>query len=120
MEDRFDLVYRLLDDQIVDVDGRRCGRADDVELIGDPGGPLHVAALLAGPGTYAARLPRRLRALARKLFGEDVRGTTVRRIPWSEVEDVGATVRLLGRAEDLGLGGPDRTLQHRFERIPGG
>ena len=120
MDERFDLVYRLLDEQIVDVDGRRCGRVDDVELIGEPGAPLRLGGLLTGRGAYAARMPRRLRALARTLFGHDVRGDTVQHIPWSQVEDVGATVRLLGRAEDLGLGHDDRALEHRFARIPGG
>jgi len=120
MEDRFELVYRLLDDQVVDIDGRRCGRVDDVELIGAPGGPLGLGALLTGRGAYAPRVPRRLRRLARRLFGDDVRGATVHRIPWSEVEDVGVTVRLLGRAEDLGLARDDRELQRPFERMPGG
>ena len=30
MDERYELVYRVLDDQIVDVDGRRCGRVDDI------------------------------------------------------------------------------------------
>jgi hypothetical protein len=49
-----------------------------------------------------------------------VRGATVERIPWPQVEGVGATVRLLGRAEDLGVADDDRLLQLPFERIPGG
>jgi sporulation protein YlmC with PRC-barrel domain len=120
MDERLDLVYRVLDDQIVDVDGRRCGRVDDIELIGAAGAPLEIGGLLTGRGTYAARIPRRLRALATRLFGDDVRGATVHRVPWSEVEDVSATVRLLGRAEDLGLARDDRELQRPFERMPGG
>ena len=120
MEDRFDLIYRVLDDQIVDVDGRRCGRVDDIELIGAPGEPVRVGALLTGRGAYAARIPKRFRGWARKLFGEDVRGATVQRVPWSEVEDIGVTVHLYGRAADLGLDRDDRALQRPFERVPGG
>jgi len=120
MDERFDLAYRLLDEQIVDVDGRRCGRVDDVELIGAAGEPLRLSGLLTGRGAYAARLPRRLRALGRKLFGDDVRGATVQHVPWSQVDEMGATVRLLGRAIDLGLGREDRGLQRPFGRIPGG
>jgi sporulation protein YlmC with PRC-barrel domain len=120
MDERFDLVYRVLDDQLVDVDGRRCGRVDDIELIGAPGRPLELSGLLTGRGAYAPRLPRRLRGLARRIFGDDFRGATVHRVPWSDVEDVGATVRLLGRAEDLGLARDDRALQRPFERMPGG
>jgi len=120
MDERFDLVYRLLDDQIVDVDGRRCGRVDDIELRGAPGEPARIGALLTGRGAYAARIPRPFRNLARKLFGDDIRGATVQRVPWSEVEDVEAAVRLYGRAEDLALGRDDRELQWPFKRLPGG
>jgi hypothetical protein len=120
MDERFDLVYRLLDEQIVDVDGRRCGRVDDIELIAEAGQPVRIGGLLTGRGAYAARIPRRLRGLAVRLFGVDVRGATVQHIPWAEVEDLSATVRLLGRAGDLGLARDDRELQRPFERIPGG
>ena len=120
MDERFDLVYRLLDDQIVDVDGRRCGRVDDVELLGGPGGPLEIGGLLTGRGAYADRMPRRLRGLARRLFGEDVRGATVRRVPWAEVEELGARVGLRGRAADLGLARDDLELKASFKKLPGG
>ena len=120
MAEEFDLVYRVLDDQIVDVEGRRCGKVDDIELTGAAGGPLRVTAILTGRGAYADRLPRRWQRLARRLFGEDVRGSTVVRIPWSEVEDVTARVNLRGRSVDLGLDRADRTLQPHFERLPGG
>jgi len=120
MDDRFDLVYRLLDEQIVDVDGRRCGRVDDIELVGAPGEPLRIGGLLTGRGTYAGRIPRPFRGLARTLFGADVRGATVQRVPWPEVKDVRATVSLYGRAVDLALGRDDRELQRPFQRLPGG
>jgi sporulation protein YlmC with PRC-barrel domain len=119
MDDRVDLVYGVLDEQIVDVDGRRCGRVDDVELVGGPGGPLQVAGLLSGPGAYPDRLPRRLRGVACRLFGSDVRGSRVRRIPWQQVEEVASRVTLRGRAEDLGLGTPDLALGRWFDRLPG-
>jgi hypothetical protein len=37
------------------------------------------------------------------VFGEDVRGATVTRIPWEQVEAVDTAVHLRGHAEDLGL-----------------
>lgn len=117
MDERFDLVYRLLDDQLVDVDGRRCGRVDDVELTGAAGEPLVVTGLLTGRGAYAARLPARWRRLARALFGRDVRGSTVRRVPRTDVNDVGVTVALRRRAADLGLDGDE---WHPLDRVPGG
>lgn len=120
MDDRFDLVYRLLDDQLVDVDGRRCGRVDDVELTGAPGEPLILTGLLSGRGAYAARMPARLRRLARRVFGEDVRGSTVRGVPWAEVDDLNVTVQLLRRAQDLGLAEGDTRVQMPIERLPRG
>jgi sporulation protein YlmC with PRC-barrel domain len=119
MDDRMDLVYRVLDDQLVDVDGIRCGRVDDIELEGEPGGPLAVAAILTGRGAWAARLPARLRGAARRLFGEDVRGRTVRRIPWSEVEAVTSRITLKGRAPDLRLDVGEEAARQWIEKLPG-
>jgi hypothetical protein len=48
-----------------------------------------------------------------------VRGRTERRVPWSEVEDFGATVKLRGRAVDLGLAHEDRDLQLPIRHLPG-
>ena len=118
MDARMDLGHRVLDDQLVDADGTRCGRVDDIELSGAPGEPLVLTGLLTGRGAYAARLPRRLRGLATRLFGADVRGRTVRRIPWEEVADVTVRVELRGRAADLGLDGEEATRRW-VEKLPG-
>jgi hypothetical protein len=45
-----DLVYRVLDDQLVDVDGRRCGRVDDLEFDGSLGDPPRLHAILSDRG----------------------------------------------------------------------
>ena len=50
------VVHRLLDEQICDSEGKRVGRVDDIELLGDP---PRVTALLVGDGLYPRRLPRR-------------------------------------------------------------
>lgn len=120
MEDRFDLTYRVLDVQLVDVDGRRCGRADDVEFSGAPGEPLYVSALLTGHGVYPSRLPQRLRRSGRRLFGPGVLGRTILRVPWTAVEDVGAAVHLREPASELGLAAVDLALERWVERVPGG
>jgi sporulation protein YlmC with PRC-barrel domain len=120
MEDKIDIVYRVLDVQLVDVDGRRCGRVDDVEFLGAVGEPLRISALLTGHGVYPARLPTRLTALGRRLFGPGILGRTILRIPWTAVEDVESTVRLREPAAELGLATVDLALQRWVERIPGG
>ena len=109
------LVHRLLDEQIVDVEGRRCGRVDDVELSGDP--PA-VTALLVGEGLYPRRLPRRLGSLARRLAGPERWGANALRIPWEEVDAIDSTVRLRGRAEELGLGHGDDPGRWLVRRLP--
>jgi hypothetical protein len=119
MDERLDLAYRVLDAQLVDVDGRRCGKADDLELEGEIGGVVHVAALLSGHGAYAARMPRRLRRLGETLFGSDVRGNTVRRVPWREVEEITARIELRRPGFEMGVGEP-ADLQERFGKVPGG
>jgi sporulation protein YlmC with PRC-barrel domain len=107
---RMDLVYRLLDEQLVDVDGRRCGRVDDLEFSGSVGGPPpQLAFVLSGSGAWHARLPRPLRSFGARLFGTGTVGHDLIRVPWEQVEEVATVVRLKGKARDLGLGqGDDR------------
>ena len=49
------VAHRLLDEQILDSEGRRCGRVDDLELKDDP---PRITALLVGEGLYPRRVPK--------------------------------------------------------------
>jgi len=107
--ERMDLVYRVLDDQLVDVDGRRCGRVDDLEFDGDVGAPPRLHAILSGSGTWHRRMPRPLRRLGERLFGTGVIGEDVIRVPWEQVEEIASVVKLRAKASELGLAqGDDR------------
>jgi hypothetical protein len=97
--EQIDLAYRLLDLDLVDSEGIRCGKVDDLVLTGDPGEPAYVAAIRTGYGALPARFPRRLQRLARRIFGE--RSTDV---PSRAVEDFDARVELNAPMQDLGLG----------------
>ena len=44
-----DLAYRLLDLDLVDSEGLRCGKVDDLELTGGPGEVTYVAAIVSFP-----------------------------------------------------------------------
>jgi hypothetical protein len=110
--EQFDLAYRLLDLDLVDSDGRRCGKVDDLELSGGPGEPTYVAAIIAGPGAMPARFIRPLRGLATRIFG---RGKT--RISSATVDDFDSVVRLTRTAAQLGLARGDRKLA---ELVQGG
>jgi sporulation protein YlmC with PRC-barrel domain len=93
-----DLGLRLLDDQLLDADGHRCGRVDDVQLKGQPGSRTEVSALLVGPGSWPGRLRRAFAYLVEGL-GPDY----MHFIPWGDVTRVGTSVGLAHSAEELGL-----------------
>jgi len=109
------IAHRLLDEQIVDAEGRRCGRVDDIELEGNP---PRVSALLVGVGIYPRRVPRRLRPLARRIFGEETWGANAMRVPWAEVDRIDSTVRLRKIAEELGLGEGDDPERWIVRHLP--
>jgi sporulation protein YlmC with PRC-barrel domain len=112
-ENQFDVGYRILDDDLVDSGGRRCGKVDDVEIDGTPGEPAYLSALLVGPGAWPGRLPRELRELASRIF----RAQTVR-VPWSAVDDITAVVKLKQPARELRLGRGDDKARPLLEWIP--
>jgi sporulation protein YlmC with PRC-barrel domain len=109
------VAHRLLDEQILDSEGRRCGRVDDIELRGSP---PRISALLVGQALYPRRLPGRLRVLARRLAGPERWGSQALRIPWEEVDRVEAAVHLRGKAEELGLGHGDDPEEWMVRRLP--
>jgi sporulation protein YlmC with PRC-barrel domain len=112
-----DLAVRVLDQQLVDWAGIRCGRVDDVEFDGEPGERATLRALVVGPRARAARAPLVLRLLPRlgRGFGDDEHVE----IPWSEVADVTHVVKLKREASELGLGRGDDRARTWLERIPG-
>jgi sporulation protein YlmC with PRC-barrel domain len=114
-EDPLYIVHRLLDEQILDSEGKRCGRVDDIELRGNP---PRVTALLVGDGVYPRRLPGRLRRLARRLVGEETWGKNALRIPWEEVDRIDSTVRLRKAAEELSLGEGDDPERWIVRHLP--
>jgi sporulation protein YlmC with PRC-barrel domain len=107
-----DLCLGILDHQLVDSDDRRCGKVDDLELEGVRDGEPRVSAIVTGPGGWRGRgrLGRLLAAL--------VRAKTVI-IPWEEVAQVGADVKLRKEARELGLGGGQDFAARGVEKLPG-
>jgi sporulation protein YlmC with PRC-barrel domain len=116
--DRMDLVYRVLDDQLVDVDGRRCGRVDDLEFDGGPGEQPRLKAILSGSGVWHRRMPRALRAAGARVFGTGVSGDDVIRVPWEQVVDITSTIRLKAKATDLGLAQGDEGAARLVRKLP--
>ena len=89
---------RLLDAQLVDRGGFRCGRVDDIELDGGPGRETSVAALLTGPGVWPDRIHANVRRVAAAVLSP-----LARRIAWDEVEEIRAAVQLRQTIRQLGL-----------------
>jgi sporulation protein YlmC with PRC-barrel domain len=112
MNEQLDLGLALLDHQIIDCDGRRCGNVDDLAIEGGPGERPVVTAILVGPGAWRAH--GRLGRLAARLGG----GGRIR-VPWDEVADVGAHVQLKKKAGDYRLGRGDDRARRWVARLPG-
>jgi sporulation protein YlmC with PRC-barrel domain len=103
----------LLDHQLLDRDGRRCGNVDDLAIEGGPGERAEVVAILVGPGYW----PQRAGWIGR-LAGW-IGGSKRTRVAWTEVKTIDSAVRLRQAAGDYGLGSGDDRLRPLFEKIPG-
>jgi len=94
MSDAIDLGLGLVDHQLVDSEGRRCGKVDDLELTGIREGRPQVAEILVG----------RRRAV---------------HVPWEEVAKVDSGVHLKRTAAELRLGRGDVRARKLVAWIPG-
>jgi sporulation protein YlmC with PRC-barrel domain len=110
---QIDIALKILDHQILDRDGRRCGNVDDVEIEGGPGEPARVTAILVGPGVW----PQRAGWIGR--LASWIGGDGRTRIPWEDVADIESHVRLRKTAEELGLARGDDRVRPWIEKIPG-
>ena len=113
MSDEIEIGLRVLDRQLLDKDGRRCGNVDDLAIEGGVGEVPEVTHLLVGPGYW----PQRAGWVGR-LAGWIGGGRTVR-VAWSDVEKLDSGVELAKSATELGLGRGDDLLRPYIEKIPG-
>jgi hypothetical protein len=98
------------------VDGRRLARVADVRARWHEDGSLWLTELVVGPEALAGRVSDRVRRLLHSWFA----GRFEHRVSLTEVEELGPTIRLRGRASDYGLGGADEWIVRRvFRFIPG-
>jgi hypothetical protein len=108
-----DLALGVLDHQLVDPDGRRCGKVDDLELEVSPGGPARVTAILVGPLYW----PERVRGPVGRLLAR-LGGNGGVKVAWEDVERVTSAVQLRKAAGELGLGSGDDRLRPTIGRLP--
>ncbi len=107
------LARNVLDHQLLDKDGRRCGKVDDLAIEGGAGEAGEVTAILVGPGYWPQRSGR-IGRLARRLGG-----TKRTSVAWTNVKRVNSAVELRNTATEYGLGSADDRLRPLLERIPG-
>jgi len=100
--------HNILDHQLLDKDGRRCGNVDDLAIE-----DADVVAILSGPGYW----PSRAGWLGR--FASRLAGSGRVRIPWDEVAKIDSAVHLRRTATEYGLGQVDDRLRPYLERITG-
>ena len=112
---QLDLALRVLDQQVVDWSGRRCGNVDDVAIEGEPGKGASVRGLLLGRNVTRRRRPRLLAFLSGPTFGDSPEVE----VPWSAIEEITQVVKLKQDAEELGLAAGDATAARWIGRIPG-
>ena len=113
MSDEIEIGLRVLDRQLLDKDGRRCGNVDDLAIEGGVGDVPEVTHLLVGPGYW----PQRAGWVGR-LAGWIGGGRRVR-VDWSDVEKLDSGIELAKNATELGLGRGDDRLRPYIEKIPG-
>jgi sporulation protein YlmC with PRC-barrel domain len=106
----------LLDRQLVDREGRLCGKVDDLELTVGDDGRAFVTAVLTGPGALLLRTGHnRLGAWLREHLAGD-RG----RIPLGRVADIGDHVTLAMDADEVATAGGERWVRdHVIGHVPG-
>ena len=98
----------ILDHQLLDKEGRRCGNVDDLAIE-----DADVVAIYSGPGYWPQRSGR-----IGRLAGW-IGGSNRVRIPWDEVAKVDSAVHLRRSAPEYGLGKGDDRVRPFIERIPG-
>ena len=106
-----DIALSILDHQLVDGDGRNCGKVDELEIAGLDGDSPEVVEILVGGNAWRSR--GRLGRLAARLSGDAVH------VPWSEVDSVTSVVRLKRPAADLRLNGGDDRWEGLVGKVPG-
>jgi sporulation protein YlmC with PRC-barrel domain len=109
--DEVDLALGILDHQLVDGDGRNCGKVDDLELAGLDGDSPEVTEILVGGNAWQSR--GLLGRMLARLSGNAVH------VPWTEVESVTSIVTLKRPAAELRLNRGDTRWAQLVGRVPG-
>jgi sporulation protein YlmC with PRC-barrel domain len=106
-----DIALAILDHQLVDADGRNCGKVDDLEVSGIGGHAPEVVEIVVGGSAWRGR--GWLGRLAARVSGNAVH------VPWQEVESLTSVVSLRRPADELRLNRGDDRLASLVGKLPG-
>jgi sporulation protein YlmC with PRC-barrel domain len=81
----------IMDQQVVDAEGRLMGKVDGVVIESDQHGEARLAGIVIGGTTLLWRLNRRLAQWAEAKLGGEGRVTYV---PWSDVRKIGVDIKV--------------------------
>jgi len=119
------LGLEVLDRQLIDCDGRLCGKVDDLVLEGPSdqayGRAPIVTHIVAGPGALGDRLhgwPGRVARMIWRRINADVEPSA--QIPWSMVARADREIHLTETSAEVGLEGvEDWVSEHLISKVPG-
>ena len=106
-----DIALSILDHQLVDGDGKNCGKVDDLEIAGLDGDSPEVVEILVGGNAWRSR--GLLGRLAARLSGDAVH------VPWPKVDAVTSVVTLNRPAAELRLNRKDVRWAGLVGKVPG-
>ncbi len=106
-----DIALSILDHQLVDGDGKNCGKVDDLEIAGLDGDSPEIVAMIVGGNAWRSR--GLLGRFAARLSGNAVH------VPWSEVDSVTSVVSLKRPAAELRLNRGDARWGKLVGKVPG-
>jgi sporulation protein YlmC with PRC-barrel domain len=107
----------IMDQQVVDADGRLMGKVDGVVLEPHEGEAARLAGLIIGGTTLLWRIHRRLARWAEARLGGEGRITYV---PWSKVLKVGVDIKVdVVAAHTPAFHWEEWVREHLIGRIPG-
>ncbi|MDQ3927983.1 MAG: hypothetical protein M3328_02420, partial [Chloroflexota bacterium] len=99
-EEPLDLIRDVLDNQLVDMHGRKMGKVDGIVIELRDDEPPKVAYIEVGGPTLASRVHPKLGEWASKLAKRFGPGGEPYRIPWSKLKSVGIEIEALVDAEE--------------------
>lgn len=116
VDDRTLVMRDILDSQLATLDGRKVGRAAELEAEWRDDGRLVLRRLVLGPEAHAGRIAGFLGRLAHRVLS----GRFEHAVELSEIEEIGPTLRLSRPASEYDLGDADRwIMDHILRWIPG-